>query len=71
MQIYILHMINKLRLYLFDLYIELLNSIQRHTSAEQRVLLLAILCMFTTYVKVGRVLLYYLKAEAAEPLESK
>jgi hypothetical protein len=39
MQIYILHMINKFRSYLFDLYVELLYYIQRHTSAEQRVLL--------------------------------
>jgi len=57
-------MTTKYRPALFDSYINLLNYIEQNSSSELRVLLFFIICVFTIYVKITRILLYYFKVNA-------
>jgi hypothetical protein len=60
----VLQMITKYRSFLFGSYINLLNYIEQNSSSKLRVLLFFIICVFTVYIKITRILLYYFKINA-------
>jgi hypothetical protein len=63
MLLFALQMINKLRSFFFGLYVEVLNNIARNSSCELRILLFIILCGHIMFVKITRILLYFVKTD--------
>jgi hypothetical protein len=61
--LFVLQMTTKVRS-LFGSYINLLNYIEQNSSSKFRVRLFFIICVFTIYVKITRILLYYFKVNA-------
>jgi hypothetical protein len=62
--LFVLQITTKYRSFLFGSYINLLNYIEQNSSSKLRVLLFFIICVFTMYVKITRILLYYFKVNA-------